>query len=175
MPEKVSITLKAQHSSRIKSIRKEADKKLALKPTESWRSLTAEVKEVILYRLYGGDTVKSVCELLDISPGLINMAAYQDPDGFGKELAIARANGSFTQADMLLDIPYDDTMSSSDKKLLSDNIKYFISRMNRDAWGEHIKVDQNVTVQPVQMPDWSWGQTIEGQVISRDTDPDVEE
>lgn len=171
--EKISLTMKAKHREQIAAIAEEADRNLQLKPTETWRTLTEEHKETVLFRCYGGDSVKQVCNELGISPGLINMAAYRDPEGFGKELALAREHGDHTQADSLLDIPFRTDMSDASKKLLFEGIKFLVSRRSRDTYTEHLKVDQNVTVQPVAMPDWSFGQVID--VTPGEDDPDKAE
>jgi len=170
--EKISLSLKAQHRERLTALAIEADKNLQLKPTETWRTLTEEHKEIVLYRCYGGDTVKQVCEELGISPGLINMAAYHDPEGFGTLLSKAREHGAHTQADMLIEIPFRDDMTDASKKMLMDGIKYLASKRNRSGYGEHSSVDHNVTVQPVAMPDWSFGQVIDVKPIEDKTDPD---
>lgn len=170
--EKISIALKAQHSERLSAISEEANRNLALRPTESWRTITEEHKEAILFRVYGGDTVKQVCEAMGISTGLVNMAAYLDPEGFGKKLAVARSNGAHTQADTLLEIPLRDDLSDASKKLLMDGIKWLASRRNRKDYTDSLQVEQTVTVTTPVMPDWFFGNVVDGQ-LTDDSDPTI--
>lgn len=150
-----------------------ADRNLAESDTNAWRTISEEHKEIICYRIRGGELLTTICRSLGIDPGSIRNLAARD-DEFDHKLAAACAQGQHAQVERLYEIPYDSTLSDARAKLLSDNIKWIAGRSNRKAYGEHFQVDQTVTVQPVQMPDWSWGQTIEGQVITRSDDPDVE-
>ena len=76
--------------------------------------------------------------------------------------------------DRLFEMIDDKEMSGQDKLFAFKVINAYSSKMNREVYGEHIKVDQNVTVQPVSMPDWSFGQVIDAKPLDTD-DPDEDE
>jgi len=170
--EKLSLTQKAKQTERLGDLAKMVDANLATKPNECWRSMTREHKEVVLYRLQAGDTVKHVCDQLGISPGVVYMARHYD-DQFKEDYHKARIAGAEALTDAIRDIHLDATLSDARAKIASDNYKWLAARLNRDEFGDHMKVDQNVTVQPINMPQWSFGPIIEGQVIKGD--PDAEE
>jgi transposase-like protein len=162
--EKISLTLKAQHSSRLQTLAKHVDDNLAMKPTESWRTLTVEHKEIVLFRLSGGDTVAEVCRELGISKGVVYMARHLDPE-FKKEYHLARKAGADALADMIREVSRDTTLSDSAKKIELDALKWLASRYNRDEYSDHVRVDQNVAVS-VSMPQWGLGgPVIDGSVI----------
>jgi hypothetical protein len=62
--EKLSLAQKAKQTERLGDIAKLVDANLATKPTECWRTLTMEHKEIVLFRLAAGDTVKHVADKL---------------------------------------------------------------------------------------------------------------
>lgn len=174
--EKLSLAQKAKQTERLGDLAKLVDSNLATKPTESWRTLTEDHKEIVLFRLAAGDTVAHVAQQMGISPGLIYMARHLDEE-FAKRYALARKAGADALVDRIREIAHDDTLSDARAKLESDNLKWIAARTSRQEYGEHVQVDQNVTVQPVQMPDWVFGQVIQGQIISGDDpteDPDAD-
>ena len=147
--EKSALTQKASHTSGLLAIAEEANITLAI--TDRWRTLTPEHRELVLYRVTGGETVVSICKQLSIEPGLIYMAAYLDEE-FGQRLATARALGQHALVDRLLSIPSDETLSTERSKLLSDNIKWIAGRLNRPDYGDKLAIDARIQTVPVMLP-----------------------
>lgn len=148
-----------------------ATQNLAETDTTAWRKVSEEHKEIICYRIRGGELLSSVCRAIGIDPNVIRNLAALDED-FDQRLAAACAQGQHAQVERLYEIPYDDTLNDARAKLLSDNIKWIAGRSNRKAFGEHVKVDQNVTIQPVSIPDFAFGKIID---VKPEEDPDDEE
>lgn len=150
-----------------------ADQMLAESDTNAWRNISEQHKEIVLYRIRGGELLTTICKSLGLDPGNIRNLAAMDED-FDHRLAASYAHGQHAQVERLYSLPYDTTLSDARAKLLSDNIKWIAGRSNRKAYGEHVKVEGTIGIQHVTMPDWSYGQSVEGQIISRDEDPDKE-
>lgn len=173
--EKLSISQAAKQTERLGDLGRMVDANLATKPNECWRTLTMEHKEIILFRLQAGDTVKHVCDQLGISTGVVYMARHHDEE-FKEEYHKARKAGSDALVDALRDIHLDTSLSDARAKLASDNYKWLAARMNRDEWQEHQKVDHNVTVQAPVIPDWFAGAiTVQASDIDPEVDPDAVE
>lgn len=156
-----------------KTLAELADKNLVESDTNAWRVISEEHKEIILYRIRGGELLTGICKTIGINPGTVRNLAAMDKE-FDIALAAACEQGQHAHVERLYQIPYDTTLSDARAKLLSDNIKWIAGRSNRKAFGETVTVDATVTVQPVQMPDWTFGAAIEGQVIEDDR-PDEED
>lgn len=171
MASKRAIQYAAKTQEGSKALADLATQNLAESDTTAWRRVSEEHKEIICYRVRGGELLSSVCRAIGIDPNVIRNLAALDED-FDVRLAAACAQGQHAQVERLYEIPYDLTLSDARAKLLSDNIKWIAGRSNRKAYGEHLKVDQNVTVQPVAMPDWSFGQVIDVKPIEGDPDED---
>lgn len=171
-PSKRAIQYAAKSVAGAQALGELADRNLAENDTTAWRSISEEHKEIILYRIRGGHLLSTVCREIGVDPGNIRNLAAMD-DEFDLRLAAACEQGQHAQVERLYEIPYDTTLSDARAKLLSDNIKWVAARSNRKAFGEHMKVDQTVTVQPVSMPGWSFGQVID--VTPTEVDPDDDE
>lgn len=152
-----------------------ADRNLAESDTNGWRNVSQEHREIICYRIRGGELLTTVCRSIGIDPGNIRNLAAMDEE-FDKKLAAACAQGQHAQVERLYEIPYDATLSDTSKKLLSDNIKWIASRSNRKAYGESVNVNQtgNITI---AAPQWMFGAPISEEVIDTDftEDPDTDE
>lgn len=170
-PSKRAVQYAAKTVAGSKALAELADRNLAESETDGWRKISEEHKEVILFRIRGGELLTTVCRSIGVDPGAVrNLAAMNDE--FDKNLAAACAQGQHAQVERLYEIPYEDGLSDAMKKLLSDNIKWIAGRSNRKAYGESSSIDHNVTVQPVSMPNWSFGQVIDAKPIEDKTDPD---
>jgi hypothetical protein len=167
--QKSSLIQKAADHKRLKMLAEEASKNLKL--TDRWRKLTEEHKEIVLYRLFGGETISAACRQMGIDVALINQAAYYDEE-FGTRLAIARANGQATRIERLDEIPYDNTLSDARAKLLSDNLKWVASRADRKNWGEKLDITGKVE-STMEMPDWMFGKIVEAEALPK-PDPESE-
>jgi hypothetical protein len=173
-PSKRAIQYAAKTLAGSQALAELATRNLAESDTNGWRNISQEHRELICYRIRGGELLTAICRSLNLDPGNIRNLAAMDEE-FDHQLAAACSQGQHAQVERLYEIPYDTTLSDTRAKLLSDNIKWIAGRSNRKSYGEHIKVDQTVTVQPVQMPDWSFGQIIESQVILPEDDADRED
>ena len=172
-PSKRAIHCAAKTVEGSKALAALADRNLAESETDAWRKISNEHKEIILFRIRGGELLSSVCRTIGLDPGSVRNLAAMD-DEFDKNLAAACAQGQHAQVERLYEIPYEDGLSDAMKKLLSDNIKWIAGRSNRKAYGESSSIDHNVSVQPVAMPDWSFGQIIDAKAIEDESDPDEE-
>lgn len=170
MPEKVSATLKAQHLVRKSILDQLVLDNLYTADGEDYRTLTREMKQFVICVLAAGGTVTQAADMLNVGKGVINMARQLD-DEFKKEYDLARRAGSGSLVDRMREIPRDATLSDARAKLEFEALKWVASRYDRDQWGEHSKVDHNVTVQPVTMPDWGFG-ILSGEVIEKPEDDD---
>lgn len=173
-PSKRAIHCAAKTEAGSKALAELADRNLAESDTNAWRKISQEHKEIICYRIRGGELLTSVCRSIGLDPGSVRNLAAMDEE-FDLALAAACSQGQHAQVERLYEIPYDSTLNDARAKLLSDNIKWIAGRSNRKAYGEHVKVDQDITVQPVNMPNWTFGQTIEGEIVEPESDPDTEE
>ncbi|WP_188063751.1 hypothetical protein [Sphingobium sp. KCTC 72723] len=172
-PSKRAIHCAAKTAEGSKVLAALADRNLAESEVDGWRKISLEHREIILFRIRGGELLTSVCRSIGVNPGSVRNLAAMD-DEFDKNLAAACAQGQHAQVERLYEIPYEDGLSDAMKKLLSDNIKWIAARSNRKAYADSSSVDHNVTVQPVAMPDWSFG-SIPGTIIEDQSDPDEEE
>jgi hypothetical protein len=150
-----------------------ADQMLAESDTNAWRNVSEQHKEVILYRIRGGELLTGICRSIGLDPANIRNLAAMDDD-FDKRLALAYAHGQHAHVERLHDIARDTTLSDARAKLLSDNIKWIAARSNRKAWGDSLQVDQTGTV-TINAPQWMYGSqlpppTINGEIIDPDTD-----
>lgn len=171
-PSRRAIHCAARTIEGTKALGELADKMLAESDTNAWRTISEEHKEIILYRIRGGELLTTVCKTLSLDPATVRNLAAMDEE-FDRSLATAYTHGQHAQVERLYEIPFDTTLSDARAKLLSDNIKWIAARSNRKAFGDALQLDANVTVQPINMPQWSFGPVIEGQVIK--DDPDAEE
>ena len=129
---KQSVTHALMAENRGKALAKVAKDNLAISATESWRTVTIEEKELVVARCYGGETVAAICKDLGLQPGHIYQLAYMDEE-FAHRLAISREIGQHALVDKLLEIPLDKTMSTSEKELLSQNIKWVAARVAKSS------------------------------------------
>ena len=104
-----------------------ADKMLAESDTNAWRNISEQHKEIVLYRIRGGELLTTICKSLGLDPGNIRNLAAMDED-FDVRLASAYAHGQHAQVERLYALPYDTTLSDARAKLLSDNIKWIAGR-----------------------------------------------
>ena len=169
--EKISATLKAQHLVRKSIVDDLVLNNIYMEDGETYRTLNREMKNHVISVLANGGTVTQAAAQLGVSKGVINMARHID-DAFKEEFYLARKAGAAALADRIREIPRDETLSDARAKLEFDALKWIASRYDRTDYGEHIKVDQTVTVQPVAMPDWSFGQVIDAKPIEGDPDED---
>ena len=171
--ERISATLKAQHLIRKSILDEMVLNNIYMDDGETYRALNREMKNHVISVLANGGTVTQAAEQLGVSKGVIGMARHIDEE-FKKEYDLARKAGAGHLVDRIREIPRDETLSDARAKLEFDALKWIASRYDRTDYGEHIKVDQNVTVQPVSMPDWSFGQVIDAKPLDTD-DPDEDE
>lgn len=164
----------AKTAAGAKALAELADRNLAESDTDAWRKISPQHKEIILYRIRGGELLTTVCKAIGLNPASVRNLAAMDEE-FDKALAIAYQHSQHAQVERLYEIPLDTTLSDARAKLLSDNIKWIAARSNRKAWGDSLQVDQNVAVS-VTMPTWSVGGPVQ-EVIDADytQDPDAEE
>lgn len=171
--EKISATLKAQHLVRKAILDDLVLNNIYTEDGEDYRVLTREMKQHVISVLSNGGTVTQAAEQLGISKGVVGMARQLD-DEFKQEYDLARRAGAGHLVDRIREIPRDATLSDARAKLEFDALKWIASRYDRTDYGEHVKVEGTIGIQHVTMPDWSYGQSVEGQIISRDEDPDKE-
>ena len=97
---------------------------------------------------------------LGLEPATVYMAAFKDKEGFGADLKDAREHGQHALADMMLDLPYDKTMSASDKRLAFDAAKYLTKTRNRAEYGDKVELSGQIDTN-VALPNWAFGQVID--------------
>ncbi|MGK2911247.1 MAG: hypothetical protein ACSLE1_15810 [Sphingobium sp.] len=139
-PSKRALIDKAKRNSAVQELARVADQALAMDSTTAWRTLSAEHCEIVLYRVSGGASITQITEEMGLDPGLIHVHAYIDQE-FGHRLAMACEIGMHPLVDRLLTIPTDETLTSEQRRLLSDNIKWIASRVNRKAYSDRLQVD----------------------------------
>ena len=178
--EKMSISHSVASEARGKDISTVARQNLLISPTESWRELTVEDKEIVVSRLYGGESVSMICKDLGIDPGHIYRACYLD-DEYAQRIAIARTIGQHALVDQLWEIPFRKDMSSADKHLLSDNIKWAAARVAKSSgnplgnYNERVEVHERQETVQINLPPEFAGflqpqQTAEFRDLSKDSD-----
>jgi hypothetical protein len=174
-PSKRAVHDRAKTLEGSKALAALADRNLAESDTNAWRRISEEHKEIICYRIRGGELLTTICRSIGLDPATIRNLAAMDEE-FDTKLALSYAHGQHAQVEKLYEIPYDTTLSDTSKKLLSDNIKWIAGRSNRKAFGESVNVNQtgNITI---AAPQWMFGAPISEQVIDTDftEDPDTEE
>ena len=141
--EKIAVAQKAHSAESMKTLATIADRNLELAPEKRKMELTVEQREAIIFRIIGGSLLGEACSHLGIEPGVVRNYAYLNDD-FSDKLARAYAHGTHALVEELTRIPFDDTMSDASKRLLSDNIKWIASRINRPTYGDNIKVEHSV-------------------------------
>lgn len=163
-PSKRAVHCAAKTIEGSKALAALADQMLTESDTNAWRTVSEHHKEVILYRIRGGELLTGICRAIGLDPANIRNLAAMDED-FDKRLALAYAHGQHAHVERLHEIARDTTLSDARAKLLSDNIKWIAARSNRKAWGDSLQVDSNVAVS-VSMPQWGLGgPVIEGSII----------
>lgn len=167
----MAATQRAQHLVRKSILNDLVLNNIYTEDGEDYRSLTREMRQHVISVLANGGTVTQAAEQLGVTKGVIAMARQND-DEFKKEYDLARRAGAGHLVDRIREIPRDTTLSDARAKLEFDALKWIASRYDRTDYGEHSQIDHNVTVQPVQMPNWSFG-VIDAEVIKGD--PDEEE
>jgi len=149
-----------------------ADKNLL--PEDGWRTIHPEHIEAIKTRIIGGDTLPNICRALGINEASFTRHAHENPELL-KEYLDWKSFGTHALWDRLFGMIDNTEMNSADKMFAFKVINAYTGKINRDVYGEHQKVDHNVTVQPVSMPDWSFGQVIDVKPIEDNPDADAEE
>lgn len=142
-----------------------------LNPTDAWRTVHPEHIEAIKTRLIGGDTLNNVCKGLGIDRASVLRHLHENKD-LKKEYLEWRAMGAHALYDNLLDLPFDDTMRDADKMLYYKIVANYAPKVNPEELGDRVKVDQNVTVTTPVMPDWFFGNVVDGQ-LTDDSDPTI--
>lgn len=166
-----AIAQKARRAKELSTISEIVDRNLT--PEDEWRTIHPEHIEAIKTRLLGGDTLSNVCKGLGINHQSVTRYFHENKEELA-EFLDWKAFGTHLMWDRLFEMIDDKEMSGQDKLFAFKVINAYSSKMNREVYGEHIKVDQNVTVQPVSMPDWSFGQVIDAKPLDTD-DPDEDE
>lgn len=165
-----SVAQKARRSKELKTISEMADANL--NPADEWRAILPEHIEAIKTRIIGGDTLPNICRGLGINQASFTRHAHENPELL-KEYLDWKSFGTHALWDRLFGMIDNTEMNSSDKMFAFKVINAYTGKINREVYGEHVKVDQTVTVQPVSMPGWSFGQVID--VTPTEVDPDDDE
>jgi hypothetical protein len=166
---KRSIAQKARRARELKTISDLADENLAV--TEEWRVLRPEHHAAIKLRLLGGDTLRKVCRDLGIEPGVVSQYIYDNPE-YASEINSYRTFGAHQMYDRLVDMIEDTSMSPQDKMFAYKVISHLAPRLNREDYGDHVKVDQTLNVTAPVIPDWFLGNVVDGQ-LSEDSEPTI--
>lgn len=176
--EKISISQSVASEARGKDIAAVARKNLLISPTESWRDLTMEDKEIVVSRLYGGESVSMICKDLGINPGHIYRACYLD-DEYAQRVATARTIGQHALVDQLWEIPFREDMSSADKHLLSDNIKWAAARIAKAStsplgnYNERTEVHERTETVQIVLPSQFDGIEADFAVVPKPDQPEI--
>lgn len=174
-PSKRAIHDGAKTIAGSKALAELASKNFAESDTNGWRNISEEHKEIVCYRIRGGELLTGICRELGLDRANIRNLAAMD-EAFDLKLAAACAQGQHAQVERLYQIPYEAGLSDASKKLLSNNKKWIAARSNRKSWGDSLQLDSNLNVN-VAMPQWTFGQIVEGQITPSepDVDPDAED
>lgn len=164
-----SIAQKARRARELSAISEIADQNL--NPTDAWRAILPEHIEAIKTRLIGGDTLSNVCRAMGIDEASATRHFHENEEELVRFLGW-KAFGTHRMWERLIDMIDDKEMSGSDKMFAFKVINAYTGKINPEVYGEHVKHDMNVTVQPVAMPDWSFGQVIDAKPIEGDPDED---
>lgn len=168
-PSKASIAQKARRAAELKAISEIADQNLAI--TDEWRSLLPEHLEAIKVRLVAGDTLGNICRALGLDRGHVCSYVYHNPE-FAREYLAFKEFGAHAMWDRLLEMIDDKDMSAGDKMFAYKVINSYTSKINRPVYGESVQVDQNVNITAPVMPDWFFGNVVDGQ-LSDNSDPTI--
>lgn len=166
-----SVAQKARRARELSAVSRMADENLT--PADEWRTILPEHIEAIKTRIIGGDTLPNICKGLGINAQSFTRHIHGNPELL-KEYLDWKSFGSHAMWDRLIGMIDDQAMSAGDKMFAFKVINSYAAKVNRDMYGDHVKVDGTIGIQHVTMPDWSYGQSVEGQIISRDEDPDKE-
>jgi hypothetical protein len=166
---KRSVAQKARRARELKTISDLADENLAL--TDEWRTLLPEHHAAIKLRLLGGDTLRSICRSMGIEPGVVSQYIYDNPE-YAAEINSYRTFGAHQMYDRLVDMIDDPSISPSDKMFAYKVISHLAPKLNRDDYGDQVRVEQSVTVTTPVMPDWFFGSVVDGQ-LTDDSDPTI--
>lgn len=129
-------------------------------------SLPPELAAKVLERVATGDTASTVCRELGIRPNLFNLKCYHHP-ALRNAHSQAQVAASDALAERVLDIP-DEEPDVQRARLKSDNIKWYVAKINPRKYGDSLNV--NVT-EEVSLRDAMAaarervGSVIEGQVL----------
>jgi hypothetical protein len=154
---KQSITQAIQAEDRGRALADISKQNLAISDTNSWRTISAEHRELVLVRCYGGETVSQICRDLGFEPGHIYQLAYMD-DEFAQRLSLAREIGQHALVDKLLEIPFDKEMSHDDKKLYHKAITWTAARVAKNSrtplgnYNERTEVDERNQTVIINLP-----------------------
>lgn len=176
--EKIKISNAVASETRGRNLAQVAKQNLLISPTESWRELTTEDKEIVVNRLYGGESVTMICRDLEVQPGLIYQACYLD-DEYAQRIAVARTIGQHALVDQLWEIPFREDMSSADKHLLSDNIKWAASRIAKSSqsplgnYNERTEVHERTETVQIVLPSEFDGIEADFSVVSKPDQPEI--
>lgn len=103
--------------------------------------------EVVLVRISSGDSLKNICEDLQISAALVRRRACDDLD-FGRAFSMAKMIAADHSFDQQLEVAYDMTIPAADKKIIIDVLDRRAKVGNRSVYGDKVQVEhQNVIIQ----------------------------
>jgi hypothetical protein len=168
-PSAASVAQRARRASELAKITEIVDANL--NPTDAWRTIHPEHIEAIKTRLIGGDTLNNVCKGLGIDRASVMRHIHENKE-LRKEYLEWRATGAHALYDNLLDLPFDDSMSAADKLLYYKIVANYAPKVNREELGDRMRVDQTVTVTTPVMPDWFFGNVVDGQ-LTDENDPTI--
>lgn len=164
-----SIAQKARRAKELNAISKMADENAAV--TDEWRVLLPEHMVAIKVRLLNGDTLGNACRDLGIERGVVNQYVFDNPE-FAREILAFKAYGAHGLYERLIEMIDDDTMSASDKMFAYKVISNYAPKINKEVYSDSIQVDQTVTHNTPVMPDWFFGNVVDGQ-LSDGSDPTI--
>jgi hypothetical protein len=142
-----------------------------LNPTDGWKTILPEHIEAIKTRLIGGDTLSNVCSGLGINEASVTRYFHENDEALADFLKW-KAHGTHKMWDRLIDMIDRKDMSPTDKMFAYKVINSYTGKINRDVYGDQVKVDQTVTVTTPVMPDWFFGNVVDGQ-LTDDSDPTI--
>lgn len=159
----------ARHSTRLAKVSEIADKNLA--PTDAWRTVLPEHIEAIKTRLIGGDTLTGVCRVLGLDRANV-LRHFHENKELLRDFLDWKAAGAHMLYENLLELPFDDSMRDADKELYRKIVSNYAPKINRDVYADNIRVEQTVTVTTPVMPDWFFGNVVDGQ-LTDENDPTI--
>lgn len=119
----------------------------------------------------GGDTLGNICRDLNIPRAAVCNYIFDNPE-YAKEWRSFRAFSSHMMYDDLVEMIDNKDMSASDKMFAYKVISHLGPRLNPEDYSDTVKVDQKVSVAAPIMPDWFFGNVIDGQ-LSDDSEPTI--